>query len=36
MIHLTIFGGVLFVFGVYVEVTTYGSGDLKTQCLVCS
>ena len=35
MIHLTIFGYVLFVFGACAENTTYGSCDLKTRCLVC-
>ncbi|XP_015767046.1 PREDICTED: uncharacterized protein LOC107345810 [Acropora digitifera] len=34
MIHLTIlYGCVLFVFGACAEATTYGSCDLKTQCL---
>ncbi|XP_029201737.2 uncharacterized protein LOC114966129 [Acropora millepora] len=33
MIHLIIFGCVLFVFGTCAEATTDGSCDLKTQCL---
>ena len=36
MIHLTIFGCVLFAFGACADATTYGSCDLKTWCLVCS
>lgn len=33
MIHLTIFGCVLFAFGACTEATTNGSCDLKTRCL---
>ena len=36
MIHRTIYGYVLLVFGACTEATTNGSCDLKTRCLVCS